>query len=752
MAGVGETAAWRAYASAELWLARLEGVRAAAGHARARGARLFRRFRGMTRGQWAALARAQARRLFSPLEVDRGAALLAAPLALGLGSAVYLGLEREPSAWPAPAAALLAAGLFGLALRRAWSPWIARAAALAGLFALGFALADLRVESRDAPRVAEQSAPYEVEGWVESIDASSPARRRYTIRVTRLDGATEGLPRRVRIGAAAGAAGLGDVVRVRAVLDPPRGPPTPGAYDFSRSAHFEQLGGVGYAVGGMVRAPDAALEGAPARGRRLAALRGALSQRLQAAGGEGAGGVLAALVTGDRSEIDPGTTDALYVSGLGHILSISGMHLALIGGGAFFVLAWTLAAIEPLARRMNVRKLAAAGALAFSLAYLMISGAEAPAVRSFVMAGIAFGAILFDRRALTQRGVAIAGLVILAVAPENATAPGFQMSFASVVALVAANDLLRAHNRAMGLSQTPREPGVVGAARRFLFGLVLTSLVAGLATAPFAAYHFNRVAVLGYLANVVAMPVFSAVVMPCAAIAGLLAPFGLEDVPAWIGARAIDVVVAIGEMAAAQPGAQSGTPAARPIALALAAMALVAGAVLARGRWRLALPLALAATLLWRAPPAGDLWLGEDGGWLAHVPGTDGGEWVGEIESGEGYGAELYLRRAGFEGAPVLAPAESQAFACDPAGCAGRIDRKVVVVAERWSTVVADCARADLVLTPGWPSPRVRARCEGATLVPRRGRGDRGGVVDLGAPEPQLVAAGGEGRPWRAGG
>jgi competence protein ComEC len=416
--------AWRARASAgaaELGVA-IDALRVGA-RDELRG--LIARLRRLDRNHTIAAART----LFAPVEFDRGAALLALPLAMGLGAASYLGLDLEPPAWPAAVAAALAAGAYLYARRAELNPWAWRAAALVACFATGFALTDLRVETRAAARVVERSAPYEVEGWVESIDASTPARRRYTIRVARLDGSSLDAPRRVRVGAGAGAADLGDPIRVRAVLSPPQGPPLPGAYDFSRSAYFEQLGGVGYAVGAVSLAPDLEISREVAFGRRITSLRGALSERLQRAGGEGSGGVLAALVTGDRSEIAPETTDALYISGLGHILSISGMHLALIGGGAFFLLSWCLAAIEPLARRINVRKLAALGALAVSLLYLVISGGEAPTQRSFVMAAIAFVAILADRRALTQRGVAIAAILILVYAPESATAPGFQMSF-----------------------------------------------------------------------------------------------------------------------------------------------------------------------------------------------------------------------------------------------------------------------------------------------------------------------------------
>jgi competence protein ComEC len=288
----------------------------------------------------------------------------------------------------------------------------------------------------------------------------------------------------------------------------------------------------------------------------------------------------------------------------------------------------------------------------------------------------------------------------------------------------------------------------VGAVRRFLISLSLTSLVAGSATAPFAAYHFNRVSLVGFVANLIAMPVFSTVAMPAAAIAGALAPFGLEGVPAWISARGIDVVIAVGTMAAAHPAAQSGAAAAPPIALALAACALVAGSIVTRGRWRLAGALALAAALAWRAP-AGDLWIGESGGWLARVDTPDGVEWVGDIGRGDNYGATLYARRGGAEGLELTAPAASPAFACDRSGCVASIDGKVVVIADAWSSVIEDCARADVVLTPGRAPPRIVARCPQTQLIPRRGRGDRGAVVDLKADEPQLLSARGETRPWR---
>jgi competence protein ComEC len=535
----------------------------------------------------------------------------------------------------------------------------------------------------------------------------------------------------------------GDAVRARAALSEPAGPPVPGGYDFSRRAYFDELGGSGYALGRLESAPEVVIPRSDRRAAWFAGVRAGLADRLRAAGGDGAGGVLAALVTGDRSEIAPDTTEALRAAGLGHILAISGMHLALVGGGAFFALSWLFAGIDPLARRCNPRKLAAAGALALSLVYLTISGAETPTQRAFIMAAVAFGAILADRRALTLRGVAIAALAVLLIAPESGVTPGFQMSFAASTALVAFNDHQRRRART---HPQPKEIGAIGAVRRFMFGLATTSLIAGTATAPFAAYHFNRFAGLGYFANFLAMPVFTVGVMPFAAIAGLLAPFGLEAAPAWVSARSIDLVTAIAEWTAAQPGAITPAPAAPPIALALAGAAFVAGAVLRQGRPLVVLALACLTVFAWRAEPRGALWIGENGGWLAQ---SETGEWVGDLRRGESYGAELFLRRVGAEGAAISPPGAARSFRCDASGCAGEVAGLRVAVAETWAGVLEDCDRADVVFTPGPTPDRVRARCGEVLLAPRRGRGDRGGVLEAGAGAPVLVTARGAARPWR---
>ncbi|MEJ2034928.1 MAG: ComEC/Rec2 family competence protein, partial [Maritimibacter sp.] len=119
--------------------------------------------------------------------------------------------------------------------------------------------------------------------------------------------------------------------------------------------------------------------------------------------------------------------------------------------------------------------------------------------------------------------MALAALIILTLQPEALTEPGFQMSFAATTALVAVFAGLRDWRH----WQPPRW------ARRILT-VVISSAVAGLATAPFAAAHFNQISHYGLIANVLAVPVMGAMVMPLAVLAALLAPIGASWLPLWL--------------------------------------------------------------------------------------------------------------------------------------------------------------------------------------------------------------------------
>jgi len=190
------------------------------------------------------------------------------------------------------------------------------------------------------------------------------------------------------------------------------------------------------------------------------------------------GAIASALITGKRGTISQPVNNAMYVAGLGHVPSISGYHMAVVAGIVFFIIRGALALVPSLASLRPIKRWAAAGALLAAAFYLLLSRAEVATRRSFIMVAIVLIGVVLDRPALTLR--------TLAVAPQSIVNPSFQMSFAATLALVAAHQ----HGlpwRADADSSTGVRIALWG--WRELAGLMLVSLVAGLATMPYAAFQ-----------------------------------------------------------------------------------------------------------------------------------------------------------------------------------------------------------------------------------------------------------------------
>jgi len=224
----------------------------------------------------------------------------------------------------------------------------------------------------------------------------------------------------------------------------------------------------------------------------VARLRQAIGRRIVEALPGQAGAIANALITGERGGISEATNQAFRDSGLFHILSISGLHMVIMAGAVFFSIRLLLAAIPAIALRYPIKKWAAAAAMLGAFGYLMISGAAFATVRSYIMISIMFLAVMLDRPALALRNVALAALAILLVWPESLFDPGFQMSFAAVVALVAAYEWLRQREEQRA-AVTMR--GSLRQLLLFFGGIITSTLIASLAVAPFGIYHFHKSAV-----------------------------------------------------------------------------------------------------------------------------------------------------------------------------------------------------------------------------------------------------------------
>ncbi|MFC0410391.1 ComEC/Rec2 family competence protein [Roseomonas elaeocarpi] len=437
-------------------------------------------------------------------------------LAVSLGGGVlfYFALRVEPSAvwlWlPAPFL-LLSLGLW--ARGSAW----ALPAAIPTAAAIGFSAALWStVAAPPMPDLPRQATV--VTGRVAAVDLL-PGARRLRLEEPRLGGGNP-LERDLRLRLRADDAALvevGSLVRVRALLRPPSGPAAPGAWDFQRDAFFDGLAGSGTALG-----PVEVLE--HGQGGSFAGLRSLLERRVMAVLGQGGtGSVASAMLTGSQSPIPRDAVAAMRDSGLAHLLSVSGLHIVIVMGLGMTVVRTLVALVPPLATRFNSKAVAAVAGLILGAAYTVLTGSQVPMLRSLATAALATLAIVLGRRVLSLRSLALAAAAVLLWSPVAVTGPSFQMSFAAVLALIAGWEVLHPLiERLRGEGELWRR-GLMA-----ILGLVLTSLLAGLATTPFGLHHFGRLQLYGVLANAVAVPITSVLVMPAGMLAVLLMPFGVE--------------------------------------------------------------------------------------------------------------------------------------------------------------------------------------------------------------------------------
>lgn len=638
--------------------------------------------------------------LHGALEAERAQWFCWIPVFFGLGIAAYFSLAREPSLNIAFAVLLAALAIRFATLRAPLTLSLAASVLLAA--ACGFACVKLRVEQTRAPVLEKNLYGVEVRGFVEIVEPRPRRGQRLTILVTSL-GTLEPAkrPTHVRVRTLSTLEGLraGDAVRVRATLAPPARPAIPGGFDFARSAWFQQLGGIGFSVGKAVIDTEAGEP--PARLKIEAAaerLRQRIGARISAVLPDETGAIAAALITGERGSISKETNDAYRDSGLFHILSISGLHMATMAGAAFLLVRLLLAASPAIALQYPIKKWAAVAGAVATLAYLFISGASYATLRSAIMIAIMFLAVLLDRRAIALRNVALAALVILAFYPESLLDVGFQMSFAAVTALVAMYEYLRTRPR----GDTASGFGLPMQGVRLIGGIILTTLVAGLAVAPFAAYHFHKSQQFAVLANLIGIPICNVIVMPAALLTLLLMPLGLEWLPLVVMGAGIDGMTMCARWVAALPGAVGNVPAMPGVAFG----AFVAGGLwltLMQTRWRL-LGLGLVAAGVGLAPtlPRPDLLVAPDGKLVA-IRSADGE--LSALPAGRSsYELEKWLRHDGDPRSPKEA-GKSGGFRCDAVGCTATVKGLGISVARHPAALADDCRRAQLLVLDV-PRPR----------------------------------------------
>ncbi|MFI4964636.1 MAG: ComEC/Rec2 family competence protein [Caulobacterales bacterium] len=587
-----------------------------------------------------------------------------APVAFGGGAALYFALRREPQAWVGVAGAAVAAAALLAASRWSRSRGLTAAIVLLACTLGGFSMAKLRTVGATAPVAGADVRPQRLQGWVVDVVSPGAGGPRLLIAPARIgDWTAAATPIRVRVTLRGGyLPAPGEPISVLAVINAPPQPASPGSYDFARDAFFQSVGGVGFALGPVQTWYPT--ERPPWRLRltmRINALRWALTRRIVDTLGVQSGGLAAAMTTGHDAFIPKDQVSDLRVAGLAHIISISGLHMAIVGGFVFALARFGIAAWPWLALRIPGKKLAAALALGAVLAYLVLSGAPPPAERSAVTAAVAFGAILVDRQAISLHALALAAFVVLLLQPEAVTQPGFQMSFAATAALVALAEIWPHPVKEIN---TPWPIRIVQGAWTWTLAGAAASFVAGAATTPFAMQHFNRISTWGLISNMVTEPISGFLMMPGLAIGAVLAPFGLGEWPLGVAGFAIDLMNRVAHIAATAPYAQlnvaSGPAWTLPAAfLGLLWLCLWKGHL----RW-VGLPLALAVNLAPK-PTVPDVWVDGAGAAVAVRSGQDAVLFRPDVKL---FGAELWARRRGL--VPLeTAAARDASFDCDHWSC-----------------------------------------------------------------------------------
>lgn len=541
-------------------------------------------------------------------EAERERWFLWMPVLFGSGIGLYFLLPSEPSMWLT--LAVIEAIILAAYLGRHHSGFLFVLAALS-VVVLGFT--DIQLKSIYLSETETLSAERKLylRGRVEAVGTNYRGNPRFVL-ADMYDFDDRQVPGRYRISLVSKSSEVktGDCVELIAQVSPLPKPAMPGAYQLDRKGYFEGLNAYGFAAS---RALPLACDPKASAGlwfkMLIDKLRKTVVQRINKVLPPDEAGIAAAIVAGERGGIKNKITENYRDSGLAHFLSISGLHMSMIAGIMFFLVRITAAMIPAIGGRCDAKKIAAVFAIFMSLVYLLISGAEIPSQRAFIMTFIVLLGVIFARQAISMRMIAWAALIVLAISPQALVGASFQMSFAAVAALIAfyeanAGRLYRFLN-GTGEQDISLPLRIIKIVWVYLLGIIISDLVASLATLPFAVYHFNRIAVFTSLTNLLAGPIIGFVIMPFVLLALLLMPLGLDYWPLKLVGLGISWVNDITSYVAGLPAA-----AYKVVSLPLWGLLLIVyGGLwlcLWRQRWRLwglaAIMIGFAAVLTVRVP------------------------------------------------------------------------------------------------------------------------------------------------------
>lgn len=495
-------------------------------------------------------------------ERDRWALWL--PVGIGVGICLYFSAASEPPLWLGPSIVTMGGILLWSRHRifRGTIPEITVMVSILLTVGTGITAAKIRTISVAAPVLPHDVGPTTITGRIKTVETFPVGARVILIHpsIAGLQPFQTPVKISLRLRGRQPDIWPGDWIQVRGKLSAPSPPVAPGAFDFQRQAYFREIGAVGFGFGAAKVIASAEQSGGTGISGLFARLRHRLSIEIIRTLPGASGGLAAALMTGQKRAVDDQTLQQIRDAGLAHLLSISGLHVGLVAGVLFSGLRLLLSVIPAIGLRYSVKKWAAGTAIVGAFCYALIAGATLPTQRAFLMLGLAMFAVIVDRRGISMRSLAWVASAVLLVQPESLMGPSFQMSFAAVMALIATYEIVTGHRTTWKPGHNRRRT-LFHRAALYIAGVGLTTLVAGLATTPYSAFHFNRFADYSLLANLLAVPITALWVMPFAVLAFVLMPFGLHGLALGGMRLGLDGVLLVASTVSRWPGSVTLMPA-----------------------------------------------------------------------------------------------------------------------------------------------------------------------------------------------
>jgi competence protein ComEC len=538
----------------------------------------------------------------------------------------------------------------------------------------------------------------------------------------------------------------GAQIKMKARLMPPPGPALPGSYDFARTAWFDGIGATGRAIGSIeLQTPAVGTQGF------WGSARNSIAKQIQLSMGDESGAVGSALLVGARGGISETDAEALRNSGMAHLLSVSGLHVTAVVGGAFFLVASLLALWPWAALRISVPLVAAGFAALTAILYTLLTGAEVPTVRACVAALLILVALAIGREALSLRLLAAGATFVLLVWPEALAGPSFQLSFAAVGTIIVLHS-----SAPMQRFMARRDEPIFAKLMRGLIGLLLTGLAIELVLAPIALFHFHKSGIYGALANIVAIPLTTFIIMP-AQLLGLLGDVAGGGIgsPFWfIASAGVALILWLAHGVSSAPGAVAMLPEMPVWAFGTAICSMLVLAVF-RSKWRcLAVAPLLAAIVAMLTAPRPDMLVTGDGQHLAVL--FDDGR-LALLRPRAGDYARSILGETAAVKETAIAIDDMPGAKCNAEGCSflvKRDKRNWRILALRSSYIIpamelaAACGRADIVIS----SRRLPRSCKPEWVKADRAMLEQNGGLAFYLREARVVTVAEENahHPWSA--